>query len=447
MQNRVPAFFTRFSLSIYLVCLCSGCFFPGWAEPTSTPSDDSLFRSNLFTSWKTSSISLKPSQIEDILAKISMLRRPDGFSNEIPDSTITLDQVIQATLTHHADIKSSCEKIHEMELKREYMEAKRVLFFFNYFDTTLLEGSSENDVTAASAHHQSVIQQTLLDTLDRYFNLMRAYFSQAVAYQEIQLTKSQLREAEGLFKSGQVTQVTVAQNEVKLIQNLQDYLVASKNIETLYFTLSSAIHLPNTPVLRPAEMNWPFPESSQTAETPDAFEMTLPKLHFFQTDSFSASDETLIKLAVDHRPDLKEIRLKQLSMETLYKLTKAKFQETQEKIVHSNLKQIEFKVEQLSQAIKSGVINQKNDWLLKNHQLILSEAQYQLAKQSLDQVKKAHQKGFSSNPDVLEAQTALAKATHQLANRVLDESLAQLKLLYQLGLLTPETLLKGDVKL
>jgi hypothetical protein len=30
---------------------------------------------------------------------------------------------------------------------------------------------------------------------------------------------------------------------------------------------------------------------------------------------------------------------------------------------------------------------------------------------------------------------------------LLDESLAQLKLLYQLGLLTPETLLKGDVKL
>jgi outer membrane protein TolC len=77
----------------------------------------------------------------------------------------------------------------------------------------------------------------------------------------------------------------------------------------------------------------------------------------------------------------------------------------------------------------------------------LCEAQYQLAKQSLDQVKKAHQKGFSSNQDVLEAQTALAKATHQLVNRVLDENLAQLKLLYQLGLLTPETLLKGDVKL
>jgi hypothetical protein len=194
-------------------------------------------------------------------------------------------------------------------------------------------------------------------------------------------------------------------------------------------------------------MSWSFSESSQTAETADAFEMSLPKLHFFQTDSFSASDETLIKLALDHRPDLKEIRLKQLSMETLYKLTKAKFQETQENIVHSNLKQIEFKREQLSQVIKSSVINQKNDWLLKNHQLILCEAQYQLAKQTVEHVKKTHQRGFSSNQDVLEAETALAKATHQLANRVLDESLAQLKLLYQLGMLTPETLLKGDVKL
>lgn len=439
MQKRVHTFFATFSLSFWIVLFSSACFLASWADPASTKnSSDSLYRANLFTHWKTSSISLKESQIEDILAKISMLRQPDEFSNAIPHSTITLEQVIQATLTHHADIKISCEKIHEMELKREYMEAKRVLFFFNYFDTTLLEGSSENDVTAAVSHHQSVIQQTLLETLERYFNLMRAYFGQAVTYQEIQLTKSQLQEAEGLFKSGEVTQVNVAQNEVTLIQKLQDYLAASKNIETLYLALSSSINLPSTPVLRPAEMSWPFSES---------FEMTLPKLHFFQTDSFSASDETLIKLALDHRPDLKEIRLKQVSMETLYKLTKAKFQETQEKIVHSNLKQIEFKVEQLSQAIKSSVVSQKNDWLLKNHQLILCEAQYQLAKQSLEQVKKAQKRGFSSNQDVLEAQTALAKATHQLANRLLDESLAQLKLLYQLGLLTPETLLKGDVKL
>lgn len=387
----------------------------------------------LFKPISTSQWLYREEDVSALMGKIQALQwqspPPDA------DGNLTWKKVMDQTLAHDLDVKLSQEKINETEVKREDVETKRVLFFFKYFDATFLEGSAESDVMAASAHAQSITQSSLLESLGDYFNLMRAVMAQAVSYQQIQQGTSQLKVNEYHFQSGEANRFDLSQTQAQLIQRYQEFLSAEQRVKEAYLLLADKISLPQTPLALPGEFQWH-----------DEY-IEVPMLQFFSGTNKVPTEAEAIQVALENRPDIKELKLRRISLENLYKVSNVKFHKSQEKILKSSVKQLDFKQKQLNIHTEALIRKALSALDTGKEKLSLAQTQVSLAKNTLSQAKKAHLAGFSSNKDVLDAQVVYAQAQMGFANSVLDYNLAQLDLLYQMGQLTPEHLTQGKIEL
>jgi hypothetical protein len=344
-------------------------------------------------------------------------------------------EVIQRTQQHNVEIAISQEKITETEVKRQDVETKRVLFFFKYFDSAFLEGSAESDVMAAGAHAQAVLNQSLLDSLTRYTQLMRAAMAQVITYQSIQQGKTQLTLNQRRFTAGETTSFDLMQTKTQLVQRYQEFLQAGVGYKTASYALAEQLGLAPDTLFFPQDLT----------VSPEAG-IQLPVYHFFgEPPRLSAAES--VRLALENRPEFKELKFRRISLENLLKASTVKFDRVHEKIIASSLKQLDLRRQKLEGSVRALTLKAYDDFQFADQKLALAGQQLAIAQKALKQVQVSHQSGFSSNKDVLDAQVAVTQAQVNQANALIDYNLSQVQLLYETGLISPDTLQKGKIEL
>lgn len=376
---------------------------------------------------------------EKLLDTIRQLRwNADTWAASSPVYRLGFADVVRQTEAQDFEFRLSREKVNETAAKREDVESKRILFFFKYFDSAFLEGSAESDVMAAAAHAQVVLNESLMDSLSRYYTLMRAMMGQYVAFSSIEQGKTQLLLNEKRFNSGDSTIFDVMQTKVELVKRYQDYLMAGVTCKIASMALAEQLNRNMAQVLYPGDLS--FSEE----------EFNIPLLGFFSDseanpDKFDANG--VVQIALENRPELKELKFRRISLDNLYKASTIKFDKVQEKILTSSLKQLDLRREKAERAIEAMTRKAFEEYRFAREKITLALQQKSIAAKALKQTRVSNQAGFSSNKDVLDAQVAYSKAQVNYADALIDYNSSQLKLLYEMGLISTENLLAGHVKL
>ena len=143
-----------------------------------------------------------------------------------------------------------------------------------------------------------------------------------------------------------------------------------------------------------------------------------------------------MKLAHEHRADVKEAEYRMASSRSLIKAAAYDFNKQQGALLVSALKQLELKAQVLSQQLEWEVTQAFRAFQLAKTQLVLGETQLNLAKHYAQQRQVSARAGFASNKEVLQAQLQLAQAHLKQLDAKVDFNLKTLQLLYSMGLLT-----------
>ncbi len=354
----------------------------------------------------------------------------------VPDNAKSLDfkEVLKRTVKDNRDIELAREKIHETEAKQNSVESKRVLFFFKYFNSDYIEGAAESDVHAAAKHVEVEINEALMNASRHYYDLIRAEMACYLAFQDIQQGLKQLRMDQREFEAGNATSFMLMQTRTRLIHQYEDYIKAASARSSASLKLAEFLGLNVAQIVHPDELVY----RDNTLEVPVLSLITPEMLR--QTD---LTLERVVELAMQNRPDLKELEYKKDSVRNLIKANEANFDRSQVKIMKSTLKQVELKYDKARQVIQATAAKAFYDYQLALQKADLAHEQLDLASTALRQVKISHKAGLSSEKDVLDTQVAFAQAQVKQANALIDFNLSQVQLLYETGLISMDTLVKG----
>lgn len=427
MKNRM----TRRFLSRYGAVVMTGLLLGGWGLWAQAQEAETL----PLTTTVAAKVSENSEQAGVLEAVRSLTWDPQVAGETEP---LSLQALVKQTETSDLEYRISLEKVYETSVKQQDVENKRILFFFKYFDAAFLEGSAESDVMASSVHAESVLQKALLENLSAYYALMRAVMHQYVVYQSIDQARQQLAINENHFHSGEATSFEVMQTKTQLVKLFQDYLSTRVTYKAASMGLSQQLNRDLQPWIYPADLT--FEDRS--------FE--IPLLTIFK-DTPEAPDKLdaamAVRLALEHRPELKELRFRTMSLENLYKASSFKFDKVQERILESTLKQMVLKAEKTQRLIQMVSRKAFEEYELAQKKIQLAQQQKAIAEKALGQTLISHEAGFSSNKDVLDAQVSASQAQVNYANALIDYNLSQLQLLYEMGLINTETLLAGRLPL
>lgn len=440
------------SLIVLTLLIASQGQIPIWSQPTEVKVSEQYEHSEQTTPSNIASSSSLQFQVpsaddQSLLDKISALQ----WSPQLQDvKLIPWKDVIRQTEKNNLEIQLSREKVTETEVKKQDVEMKRVLFFFKYFDSAFLEGSAESDVLAANAHSQAVMNEALLESVTKYYNLMRAILTQYIGYQAIEQGKNQMKLNQKRFESGEATSFELMQTKTQLVKRYQEFLQAGITYKLASFALSEQIGEKATDnpqnkigddvtqdLLYPADLSFHDGE----------FEM--PVFRFFgnkDSDHPLTANET-IKIAQENRPEFKELKFRKISLENLHQASTVKFDRVQEKILQSSLKQLDLKRQKTEMAVQAMVLKAYEDYQFSDKKVSLALEQLAIANKALKQAQVSHQAGFSSNKDVLDAQVTSSQSRVNFANALIDYNLSQVQLLYEMGLIGVEPLVEGHIDL
>lgn len=337
---------------------------------------------------------------------------------------LSLQAAIDQTLAQHPDILAAREKISEMQAKRAMVKNKRLLFFFRYFNASFLEGSAESDTQAAREHLEAVSQKATLNSITAYYADIRAILKSYLDYQQIHQQLKATLLVQRQFEAGEHTGLAVLEEKNTLLNRRQAYARALTLRTLAQNNLSLALGaFPTQSHWQPADLTF---QDGQFA---------LPVYHqAFPTLA------TLLADPADKRPDSRELSYRRLSIYNLLRANINQFDRNQTRLMQASLAQLDMKLARARQAAEAGVIQAVENLALANQELAMAQERLSLAQAARHQTAISRQAGFSSEKDALDVQIGFDKAQIALLNSQIDRNLAQCRLLYATGELTPNTL-------
>ncbi len=348
----------------------------------------------------------------------------------VPEDTMrmTYKEALSRAADKNLDVRISLAKVTETQAKQASIENKRLLFFFKYFNSEYFEGSAESDVNAAKQHQVVVSNKALLESSTYYFDLMRSVMNTYISHQVIRQGLKQLQFNQSQFDTGETTSFELMQTKTELIQRYQNFLKASLIYEDASLRLSQYLNLDSHTLLYPEALSYH-----------DA-QFKIERLNLFPDQ---ITEKQVVYLALMNRADLKEAEYRKRSIANILKAHAKQFDKNSIQIVEATLKQMELKYEKAKRGIRTTSINAYNHYQFSQRKITLAEQQLKLASTALRQVQISYKAGFSSNKDVLDAQVAYSQAQVNQANSLIEHNLSQIKLLYETGLITLDTLLQA----
>lgn len=346
--------------------------------------------------------------------------------------------VMKAVLASSPQVTLHQEQQRESELKFHRVASKRLLFIFKYLNANYLEGAAFNDLQANQALAKEAEQRLVLETASTYYQWLNSYVGRLLHYQSIQQGLQQLQLNRNQFETGEATSFDVLETEHQVLDRYRRYMAeeaqASVALQGLLSQLPLSEH-PASSVYYPAGLSQvPLPKITQEG-TP---QQHLPKLILLAPlDSLPDgwNEESVVQLALTHRPSSQEATYRVESLQQLVKAASYDFDKRQGEFLKGSLKQLQLKQEIIQQSIRQEA---RREWQLYTSYL----QQHDVAKQQLAIVQRFYQQrlasqraGVANNNDVLQSQVLLTQAmlvhTHSQANL----NLQLLKLRYITGTL------------
>jgi outer membrane protein TolC len=354
---------------------------------------------------------------------------------------LSLTETLQFAIKTAPEILLAQEKIHETEIKQRDIKSKRLLLFFKYFNAGLLEGAAESDVMAAVAAAKASSQKWMLDLSKHYTQWARAWVQYAMATNAAQNWDKQIFRMQRQFEAGQVSSVEVKQAEAKqpLLEKstAQAHLILS--VQQLPFELIENQRQQHQ--ASPLNQARPLYRPGELAKNKDGqvFSFSLP----FNLPG-SLTEKEAIEEALSHREELKEIKFRHISIENLLK---ARFDKTQEKILISNLKQLDLRHQAILNSIQLKTQEAYTNWTNTQNWLTLHQEALETLKKAQEQAIKAQSLGWLSQMELWSVCQELVQAEQAEAMAKIDVIDAELQLLYEMGRLTEQTLKQKTLEL
>ncbi len=343
---------------------------------------------------------------------------------------LSLSEALEIALKNNLDIQISEEKIQETEAKENTIEGRRFLFLFKFLSFQYLEGAAESDVLASKENLLATRNKALLDTTTYYTELMRAVMKTYIDWQAIQQGLKQLQFNERQFESGETTNIELMQTKTRLIQLYQNYLKSKTNQQLASIQLKTYLGLDYSEAVYPNALS--FNDGGFNIEGINSHKTIMPL-----TEAKS--------LAQQQRPELKELAYKLESIENIVKVNLNRFDKNQVRQMRATTAQAKLRLEKANRLLNASVAESHHKALLAKEQFKLARQQFELAENGLRQVLISHKAGFSSNKDVLDMQVGFSQAQVNYANAQLEEQLSQVRLLYELGQISKDSILSSEV--
>ena len=336
-------------------------------------------------------------------------------------------EVLSITELNNLEILVNAEKVKQSKAKKRGIENKRIWLLFKFFNAANLEEAAQHEVTFANEHVQTITHQAYWEATEKYDALMRATTAKYNLFLQIQEGIRELELYKSRFISGESTNFDVLRTQTKLVQLYQKYLTAELAYYQASLDMARFLSLPQSPWLYPSDLSF---EGNQLLFRP---------LKLFNRSGLSTPKQWE-DIALNNRPELKEIQAQQESVKSLVKSTV--FEDRDESdVLRSSAKQLELKLQDSEQSIRASTILAIQQCDFDLNKLELAEQQLKLAEKAVKQAKTSFKAGFSSNQDDLNAQSDYGQAQVNYVNSLMDVHLSQSRLLYSIGLINKPRLL------
>jgi outer membrane protein TolC len=316
-------------------------------------------------------------------------------------------------------------------------------------------------LSAEQANQETSRQQTLRQTATNYYELKRRLEQIAIARQQLEETRSHLDMNTARLEAGVGTRLDVLQSEAQVARAHYQLLEAVRGAEVAALRLNEMLDLPAIAAVVPAEQGQQMqtlvpmgvdfhrllavahnqrPELKAIGKQIESLQeirrvvwtSALPEVNLeYRTGRVGANlsdvqtfDETSLALGMKFRNML-------ASVITLGKENKAQI-ETMKHRLEATINTIEREV---SEAFLLATTKQA--------QIAAARTEVIASQQALaDAIERMHA-GVGRNIDVIEAETGLTRARTNLSSTILEYNLAQVDMVYYLGLASVETLTQG----
>ncbi|MDD3150912.1 MAG: TolC family protein, partial [Candidatus Gastranaerophilales bacterium] len=325
-------------------------------------------------------------------------------------------------------------------------------------------GYYKNQLKKYERAYDRTVQKTLLDSVSAYFTWLKSFADMELAEQQLSEAKERLNLAKSRFKNGfgEELDISKAQNLVNEKENKFYEIQHNNDIAEIY--LAVMLNLEHFKRITPANTR-------------------IKPINFINEEKTA---ETYFADAKEKRPDIKEAIFAIKEAENEHKAAVSDIfptislsaytrgigddmdtlRNTKQAMIAVNMNLLNYmglniagNVKQgkskLKQAIlrKQKILNESykslnevyyQNQLLKN-KLTLADQKVITAKKNYEIFKEKFKKGTAINLDVVRAKTGFIQARCEYEQIAMESNLAQLKLLYEAGILTPEAILNSIV--
>jgi outer membrane protein TolC len=307
-------------------------------------------------------------------------------------------------------------------------------------------------------------QQVIYDILSQYTQYLRDIANIEVAKEGLRQAQIQLRISESRYHAGFTTKLDVTQTEALVAERKGGLVQAESQKAMTEYALASSLTLPLNKQVLPEDPDlkpWPLVDANLTliqlfqkaiANRPDLKslddavasaknQLRSARAEYFPTVSLSAYNMRVgpynqLQSAKDTMASISFDMLRYMGMDTFSRMMqdKAKIEEAQLNIK----KQILYVQRSLSQAY----INTN----LYKSQMEIAEQKVNATLESFRISRHRRLSGIGINLEVVQAQKDLSDARQEYYTAIMNYNNAELKLLLEIGDLTPKTLVKAITK-
>lgn len=322
--------------------------------------------------------------------------------------------------------------------------------------------ATKNQVRRIESMHDRVFQNALLEALTQYFVLSRDAANVAAAETSLQEADAQVTFNESRLKAGFGTKMDVTQSQVLQAERKNDLLKAENEREVSAITLASMLDMPLTVHLELASTKLvPYTFLDEKLKLTQLYDMALQarpdlrELDFQIKEAkarYGAARADLfptLSLSAYRRgigPSLDELQQTDqnnasISVDLLRNLGWGIMGEMQ--VQRARIKEAILNKEKQLNEIQKTLAQAYQDTLLYREQIGVTEQKVEAALATYKLAGARLRTGVGLNLELVQAQKELTASRLEHQTAIMNYNNAQLKLLYETGQLTPQTILFG----
>lgn len=321
---------------------------------------------------------------------------------------------------------------------------------------------SKLDVKRSELNRKRAFQKALLDSLTEYFDWIKSLYNVELAHKTLDEAEARVKVSMSRYKNGFGTHMEVTSAKASVEEFRSKMTEAENQEKSAESKLINHLNLPYEMQLLPKTAGFPrihFGDEDKVPVTELAafVEKNRPDVQAIQYQ-LKANQALLTSEILGMLPNItlssfirgigpkmsnldKSTRMfGSLSLDVLKNMgvgTYGNIKEAKAKIQEAKLQH-----EKLLNQIKDDMTQAYLDTKLYDSQRVMTLEKMQAASESQQVATSRFHKGFGIELEVLEAETGLSEARFEHITALVNYHTAKLKLLYELGLLTPEYILK-----